>query len=715
MGFRVGVDVGGTFTDFFVVDGSGEGRVYKTLSTPDDPTIGVLDGLSQAAVDHDLDLRAFLKLVEVIVHGTTITTNATLTGSGAKTGFITTSGFRDILNMRRSLKERQNDSKYAPPPPLVPRWLIRPVGERVDCTGQELRPLDENAVRDAAAEFRAAGIEAIAVSFLWSFANPAHETRVGEILNDVFPEAFVSLSSTVLPEIRAYERHSTTVLNAYVGPPLAKYLESLQEQLARNGFEGVLLVFQSNGGVMSPEIARRLPVNTLLSGPAAGPGAALEYGRPHGLTDIISIDMGGTSVDVSLVRGGVPEVTTEGEVNRYRVAVPMLDIHTIGAGGGSIAWIDSGGILRVGPQSAGVTPGPACYGRGGAEATVTDADLVLGYLDPKLFYSGKLVLDANAARQAIEAKVARPLGLDVVEAAHGIYRVVNAAMAAAVSLVTVKRGYDPREFALLVAGGAGPIHTAVIAEELGISTVLIPRDASVFCAVGMLLADMKHAYVRTYASVVDGVDLNRITTLYAQMENEAHDALQREGAAADDVVLVRSADLRYVGQFHEVEVPAFHDGKQPSETDLHALVNAFHERHEALYGHHLPDSPVELINLRLVALGKVRKPAFRELPSGRGNAASAQVGSRHAYFGGEFREVPVYDGLRLGANSVLRGPALVDHPTTSVVVTPAFSLACDQYGNYRLDRTERENGMTASKASGQPAEELAVTSPRMQR
>ncbi|MBV9941672.1 MAG: hydantoinase/oxoprolinase family protein [Solirubrobacterales bacterium] len=681
MRYRVGVDVGGTFTDLLVTHGSGEARLYKSPTTPADPSIGVLEGLERAARDQGRALDEFLADVGTIVHGTTITTNAVLTGDGARTGFVTTNGFRDVLNMRRGLKARQFE-KYAPPVPLVPRHRIQVVEERVTVDGSVMTPLREHDVREAARLFREQDVEAVAVSCLWSFRNPQHEERIGEILAEELPEAYVSLSTEVLPQIRVYERHSTTALNAYVGPVLRRYLVRLEEELSGQRFGGTLLIMQSNGGVMSPQLAQRFASNTLLSGPAAGPVAGVFYAATHGLQNAITIDMGGTSFDVSLVAGGTPAVTIEGEIGGHRVASPVVDIHTIGAGGGSIAWIDSGGLLAVGPKSAGADPGPACYGRGGTEPTVTDADLLLGYLDADFFHGGELRLDIDAARNAIGA-LCEPLGMDATEAAAGIYRVVNANMAAALGVVSVQRGYDPREFVLVVAGGAGPIHAAQIARELEIPLILIPRQSSVYCAVGMLISDLQHDYVRTYARDLDQVDLAEVGGLYRDMAADARATLVGEGMDDDRIELRFSADLRYVGQFNEVEVPAL-NGTGDTEPRLGDMVAAFNERHDTLYGYSMPGAPVELINLRVSARGVTDKPGFSRGEPGEADPSAARKSSRRAYFDGEFVEVPVYDGLRLLAGNVVSGPAIVEQPTTTIVVPADAELDCDEHNNYLI-------------------------------
>lgn len=405
MGYKIGIDVGGTFTDFLVSDETGNAEVFKELSTPKDPSEGVYKGLQLIANSKGLSLTDLLNSVDIIVHGTTITTNAALTGKGAKTGFITTKGFRDVLNMRRGLKEDQYETKYGPPFPLVPRKLIQVVEERIDCEGNELIPLNAGDVEQAIAVFREHGVESIGVSLMFSFFNPNHEKTVAQMLEKELDGVYVSLSSEVLPQVRFYERNSTVALNIYVGPILKRYLNKLLDRLQANGFHGSLLIMQSNGGVMSPEVAMRFAANTLLSGPAGGPTAGLFYGNVHSLNNIITVDMGGTSFDACLVKDGAPSITVEASIARHRLALPIMDIHTIGAGGGSIAWIDSGGLLQVGPQSAGADPGPACYGLGGSEPTVTDADLLLGYLDPKYFHGGRMNLNMAAAKRAIKEKL----------------------------------------------------------------------------------------------------------------------------------------------------------------------------------------------------------------------------------------------------------------------------------------------------------------------
>jgi N-methylhydantoinase A len=684
MNFRVGVDVGGTFTDFLVSGAGSAARVYKSSTTPENPAIGFFAGLEQAAKDYDLTLQQFLDNVETIVHGTTITTNAVLTSTGAKTGFLTTHGFRDVLNMRRGMKERQFE-KYAPPPPLVPRHLTHVARERINVEGKVLTPLEEQDVVAAAQAFKEAGVEAVAVSYLWSFRNPVHEERTREILERELPGVYVSVSTEILPQIRVYERHSTTALNAYSGPILTRYLTRLEKELKQRGYKGRLLIMQSNGGVMSPQVAQRFASNTLLSGPAGAPGAGVFYGSTHGFKNIITVDMGGTSFDVALVKDGRPGITTDGSIGEHRIASPILDIHTIGAGGGSIARVETGGLLAVGPASAGAQPGPACYGRGGLLPTVTDADFVLGYLDPQAFHGGQLRLDGAAAERAITENVAKPLGIDATRAADGIYQVINANMAAALGVVSVQRGYDPREFVLIVAGGAGPIHAGPIARELEIPLVLIPRESSVFCAAGMLISDLQHDYVRTYARDLDKVDPAEVSALFKEMTAAARSTLTQEGIEAKKVHIAYSVDLRYVGQFNEVEVPFEFSGK-PDLKALDASVKRFHQQHDSLYGYSMGGAPVELINLRVTARGLTPKPKFPRSPKAKIPVARARLGTRPAWFDGKWVKTPVFDGLELQNGHQVKGPAIVQQPTTTIIVPADFDLKVDEFNNYLMYR-----------------------------
>ena len=682
MSLEIGIDVGGTFTDIFLWNAeTGAAETFKVLSTPADPSIGVLDGLRRMAESKGLSLVDFVARTRLIVHGTTVTTNATLTRGGADCALLTTRGVRDALEMRRGIRERQYDNRYLNVVPLVRRRLRVGVTGRLDALGAELAPLDLDEVRAAAESFREEGIEAVAICFMHAYASDAHERAAAAVVREVLPGAYLSVSSEVLPTIRFYERVSTTVLNASVGPVLRDYLASLTDRLSETGFGGVLLIMQSNGGVARPEAVRARPATTLLSGPAAGPRAAAAYSEGLGSGDCILMDMGGTSFDASLVRDGEAELSAEGEIDRLRIALPMLEIATIGAGGGSIGWIDAGGLMRMGPASAGAAPGPACYGRGGTQPTCTDADLVLGYLDPAFFAGGKLPLDPSAAREAIREHVAEPLGLEVDRAAAGMYRVINANMAHGVREITVKRGLDPREFPMVVAGGAGALHACAIARELDIPTLLVPPTASTLCATGMLLCDLQHDAVRSCVGALEGFSAAHLAGLVDEMAGQGEAELLSEGAAESEHQV--SLDLRYLKQYHEVTVAV--DGGARERGDHAAGAERFHAAHDRLYGYDLADqgTGLELINVRVRSIGRTERPALPVLEAASAPVTSALKGERRAYvpLRDAFERVPVYDGHALRPGHSLAGPALVERVDTTFFVAAAAKAQVDPRGS----------------------------------
>ena len=686
--YRIGIDVGGTFTDFLLLAGQGRTVGLKELSTPPDPSLAVMAGLARLGQGEGLVLGEFLGRVELIVHGTTVTTNAVLTGRTARTALVTTRGFRDALQMRRGVREVMYDNRWHPPPAIVLREWRLPVAGRIDAEGRELHPLALDDVDAAIAAMRGGGIEAVALCLLHAHANPAHEEAAARRIAQALPEAYLSVSSRVLPQVRFYERTSTTVLNAGVGPILANYLDRLLARLADARWPGTLRIMQSNGGVASAERVRSLAASTLLSGPAAAPAAGLAWMAPHRRRSFITVDMGGTSFDAALVVDGQPAVTTAGQVNRYAMALPSMEINTIGAGGGSIAWIDAGGLLHMGPQSAGADPGPACYGRGGTEPTCTDANLVLGYLSADGFAGGRLPLDLAAARRSIETRIARPLGMSVEQAALGMLRVIDVAMAAAIREITVQKGHDPRALPLVCAGGAGPLHGARIARELGIATVVVPRESAILCAAGMLRSDLAHDFVRSWARVLhpapDRAALRTgLRQRLAEMRAQGRAALAAEGVAAERQVFRHALDLRYLGQYHEVtvEVPA----DLLDRCDLAAIAELFHDRHDRLYGYALRDeaTPIELLGLRLAAIGRTAKPPLPRQPRGGADCRSVTQGRRAVRLEGRDAtiEVPVIDGERLRHGHSLRGPAIVESTNTSVLVPPGWRLEVDALGS----------------------------------
>ena len=694
MALKIGIDVGGTFTDFVVARDGEPPRIHKTLSTPADPSIAVVEGLSQiaAAMQPPLALEDFARSIATIVHGTTVTTNATLTSTGARCALLTTEGVRDALEMRRGIREAQYDNRTTNVRPLVPRERRSGIRGRIDRDGNELAALDVDAIRATVAAWREAGVQAVAVCFMNSFANPAHEHAAAEIVRAEMPGAYVSVSTEVLPSIRFYERVSTTALNAYVGPKLLHYLDQLVGRLGGIGFGGLLLIMQSNGGVISPRAAREKAALTLLSGPAGGPGAGLFYVGAHGHDRCITTDMGGTSFEAS-VAVGAPMVKNDGEIARHKIALPMLDIHTIGAGGGSIGWLDQGGMLRMGPHSAGADPGPACYGKGGKLPATTDANVVLGYLDPGFFAGGKMRLDMAAARAAIEEHIAKPMGLSIEEAAAGMYRVACNNMAQGVREVTIKRGFDPREFPYIPAGGAGPIHSCLICNELEIPLQIVPRESSVLCAFGMLLSELKHDFVRTFVARLEAVDWSRLGVIIDDMLQDGARQLEHEQIAPAQRSHSVRLDCRYLKQYHEVSVLVPQQLIQAH--DAQAIAEAFHAEHNRLYGYSLAqeNTAIEIINVRVQAVGLTDKPGYRKQAWAGTGCEHALKSQRSVYIPEtkEFSRIKVFDGHQLAYGNRVQGPALIEQETTAIFVSASFDCVVDALGSFALYKKGRDD------------------------
>ena len=694
MGLKIGIDVGGTFTDFIVAGHGPHLLIHKVLSTPQDPSIAVLTGLQEIAqlVGSLADFSAFVNSVDTIVHGTTVATNATLTHTGARSALLTTKGLRDALEMRRGIRERQYDNRYTNVMPLVPRYLRSSIGGRLDRNGAEVEPLSLDDIRQTIALCKQEKVEAISICFMNAFANPAHEQAAAEIVRRELPDAYLTISTDLLPSIRFYERVSTTALNSYVGPKLNRYLDQLVNRLSAAGFRGVLLIMQSNGGVISPQLARKQAALTLLSGPAGGPAAGLHFARALGSDRCITTDMGGTSFEAS-VAIGMPGTVNDGEIARHKIALPMLDIHTIGAGGGSIGWLDEGGLLRVGPQSAGADPGPACYGKGGKLPTTTDANLVLGYLDPEYFAGGKMRLDVEAAREAISEHIAKPMGLTVEDAAAGMYRIACNNMAQGVREVTIKRGFDPREFVFVAAGGAGPMHSCQICNELEIPLQIVPPSASVLCAFGMLLSELQHDFVRTFVARLETLDWTRIAGILGEMRKEGDRMLEEERVVPAKRRYRIRFDCRYIKQYHEVsfEVPA----RAIESRDRAAIERAFHAEHNRLYGYTLEGdkTPIEIINIRMQAIGATERPNYNTERYTDTDAKHALKGSRMIYVpeGSSFKAAKIYDGHRLRYGNQIVGPAVIETVTTAVLVSDSFDCLVDRHRSLVLYRKGRDD------------------------
>jgi N-methylhydantoinase A len=686
MAFQIGIDVGGTFTDLVVGNASGELFKTKNPSTPGNEAEGIMNGLSSVATHYGTDLYGLLADTEVIVLGTTVVTNTMLEYSGSNTGLITTGGFRDVIELRRSYREHLFNIRLDAPFPIVPRHKRLGVTERIDYQGRIQIPLDEEQARRAVRSLGEREVESIAVCFLFSFINPVHEQRVREIVEEELPGVAVTLSSEILPQVREFERLSTTMVNAYTRPKVERYLRDLDESLKQAGFAGEFFVMHSNGGMIHVDYAGAHSVELLVSGPAGGVVAGANVSGLSGYRDVITVDMGGTSYDVCLVKDGEPASGTEAWVSRYRVATPMVDIHTIGAGGGSIAWIDEGGALRVGPQSAGAFPGPVCYGRGGTQPTVTDADLVLGYVNPDFFLGGRMRLDAEAAHAAIEEHIARPLGLDVVQAASGIFRIANNSMSNAVRHVTVARGRDPRDFALCVFGGAGAIHAGAQAPDLGIKTILVPKAASVLSALGNQVSNFKITKVQSFIRRTNAIELDELNRVFAEMLARAEADLGEQSKVRETVTM-RYIDIRYVGQTHEVTVPIRSRTRRVTELNLNTALAEFHDLHEQLYSFKRPEHPSEVLNLRLDLIGIRETSRLRAEAFGDEDPSPALKGHRQVYLDarGGFETVPVYDGSIVQPGQLISGPAVIEEPDTTIVVYPGQEAMSDHYRTYVIE------------------------------
>ena len=678
----IGVDVGGTFTDFYAFDEeSGAEHVHKTPSTPEDPAEAILAGLAALCRDHPIAAASIGR----IAHGTTVATNALIQRRGAEVALITTRGFRDLLEIGRQIRPRMYDLKADNPPPLVPRHRRFEIDERIGAGGRTVTALTDAAIAEAVARVADSGASACAVGLLFAFLEPAHERRIGAALKAALPDVHVSLSSDVQPEFREYERFSTTVLNAYLQPRLTRYMAHLGTALKTRAPLAAIGINQSSGGLMSLERAGDYPIRTALSGPAAGAIGAQHIGRLAGRADVITLDMGGTSADVCLIRNFAAGLNSEQEVAGFPVRLAMVDVHTVGAGGGSIVWFDRDGLLKVGPLSAGARPGPACYGLGGTEPTVSDANLVLGRLSPGGLLGGAMELDAPAARQAFQP-LAKGLGFSVEKTAHGVLGIVVGNMVRAIRAVSVERGHDPRGCTLMALGGAGPLHAGDVARALGVGEILVPPAPGILCAQGLIVSDLKEDFVVNLHAGLDDGDLSAIRARVDRLERGAGDWFRSEGVAPADRSVELGLDMRYVGQNFELQVPLGEPAPTaPAVADAARLRALFFEVHEMNYGFHNPDDPVEIVNLRLTARGRLAKPPAPEIPAAEGEAP-APLSARGVWFDAEASlETPVFDRAVLAPGHVVRGPAVVEQLDSTTLLHPGDEARVDPVLNLIIE------------------------------
>ena len=682
--YRLGIDAGGTFTDFVVADRkSGQVKLFKALSTPADPTKAIENGLNLVADDFGLSVHDIVSNCDLCINGTTVGLNALITHRGGKTGLICTAGHEDSIEIRNGHKEDgyRYDPEYPAATMLVPRYLRKGVRERVISDGSVRTAMHEEDVRAACELFRAEGVETVAISFVWSVLNTAHEKRAAAIVREMLPDAILTIGSELYPQIREYTRTSTAVVNAYLAPVMRKYVAAVDAYFNTHGARQPVRYFQSNGGLAIGQVMTDRSVYAINSGPASAPQAGLYVCAPFKKKNVITVDMGGTSFDITLTKDGQTNLNKNIDFLRYRIGVPMIQVETLGAGGGSIGWIDSHGILQVGPQSAGSDPGPACYGQGGVEATTSDANLVLGYLNPVGLLGGKLPLDLAKARTAMK-RVADRLGMSVERAAYGMYTIVNNNMVNGIRRVSVERGYDPRDFVLVGAGGATAAHITALAHEMGIKTIILPKLASGLCAFGQIISDVKYNYMATSPARLDNREAcTRINALFDEIEVKGVSHLVSDGFVKKEIAVKRSMDMRYVGQVHEctVDIETF----EINAKTIGKVIDAFHKRHEELYTYSERHNAVEVVNIESTVFGRIEKPKLPKYTK-RGTAKAALKGYRKAIFeaSGKTTKTPIYDGEKLGVGAKVLGPAIIEEVTTTIVIEPGWAAVLDATGSY---------------------------------
>ena len=686
--YRLGIDAGGTFTDFVLADKSSNVKIYKTPSTPNDPTKAIENGLALISEDLGVSPEDIISQSDLCINGTTVGLNALIQHKGSLVGLVCTKGHEDSIEIRLGHKEDgyRYDPDYPPAVMLSPRYLRRGIGERIISNGTIKTPMNEHEVREACKLFIDNDIKTIAVSFIWSVLNPSHEIKAAQIIKEMMPDAIITIGSELYPQIREYTRTSTAITNAYLSPILKNYVSAINEYFINLGGENKVRYFQSNGGLATGKVMSERSVYAINSGPASAPQAGLSVCDPFDYKNIITVDMGGTSFDITLTKDGNTNLNKNIDFLRYRIGIPMIQVETLGAGGGSIGWIDAMGLLQVGPQSAGADPGPACYNKGGNDPTVSDANLVLGYLNPDGLIGGKLPLNYKNAFNSIEEKIAKPLNLSVKKAAYGIFTIVNNNMVNGIRRVSVERGYDPRDFVLVAAGGATGAHITALASEMGINTVIVSKLSSGLCAYGQIISDVKYNYMATIPVRLDeNCDYEKINRLFKDIETKGKEHLINDGFNEEEIDIYRSMEMRYLGQIHEctVNIETFDIDNKTIEK----VKDAFHKRHEELYTYSELQSPVELVNIESTLYGRIDRPAPSKIESDT-LLKDAIKSSRNLIFSnsGESIKTPVYDGNFLSDGHQIDGPAVVEEDTTTLVIEPGWLLKLHKSGTYIINR-----------------------------
>ena len=686
--YRLGIDAGGTFTDFVLADKSGDIKIYKTLSTPNNPTKAIQDGLHLIAEDLEISPEDIISQSDLCINGTTVGLNALIQHKGSPVGLICTEGHEDSIEIRLGHKEDgyRYDPDYPPAVMLSPRYLRKGIRERILSNGKIKIPINEDDVREACKVFIDEGINTIAISFIWSVLNQSHEIIAEKIVSEMMPKAFITVGSKLYPQIREYTRTSTAVTNAYLSPTLKSYVSAINEYFINLGGENNVRYYQSNGGLATGDVMTDRSVYAINSGPASAPIAGLSIAKPFNYQNVITVDMGGTSFDITLTKEGSTNLNKNIDFLRYRIGVPMIQVETLGAGGGSIGWIDQMGLLQVGPQSAGANPGPACYDNGGEEPTVSDANLVLGYLNPEGLIGGKLPLNYKNAFNSIKKNIAKPLDIEVQKAAYGIFTIVNNNMVNGIRRVTVERGYDPRDFVLVAGGGATGAHITALAKEMGIDTVLVSKLSSGLCAYGQIISDVKYNFMATIPTRLNLLKAaEEINNAFKGIESKGIKYLNKDGFEEKNIKIYRSLEMRYVGQIHECTVNI--DFFEITNKTLENIKEAFHNRHKELYTYSETESPVELVNIESTIYGKIDRPTYLELEN-NGQINDALKTSRNLIFSetGNLIKTPVYDGNKLSPGHQINGPAVVEEDTTTLVIEPEWFLELHKSGTYIIKK-----------------------------